>query len=52
MSAVDINTAVTHGIMSRNFRRFMNTTTAEYVESSHDHSSSDPSCPPHHAVNL
>src|ERR1700693_36410 len=28
--SVDISTAVTHGIMSRNFRRFMNTTTAEY----------------------
>src|ERR1700733_3001021 len=51
-ASVVISTEVTHGIMSRNLRRFMKTTMAEYVASSHDHSSSEPSCPPHHAVNL
>src|ERR1700677_1241587 len=50
--SVTINTDVTQGIMSRNLRRFMKTTTAEYVESSHDHNSKEPCCPPHHAVNL
>src|SRR5580704_398273 len=51
-ASVAINTDVTHGIMSRNLRRLVKTTTDEYVASSQDHSSSEPSCPPHHAVNL
>src|SRR3984885_2523785 len=50
--SVAIKTDVTHGIMSRNLRRFMNTTMAEYVANSQDHNSNEPSWPPHHAVNL
>src|SRR5689334_18117023 len=51
-ASVVISTAATYGIMSRNLRRFWNITTAEYVARSQDHNSSEPSCPPHHAVNL
>src|SRR6266478_3273682 len=42
----------TQGIMSRNLCRVLKTTTAAYVDNSHDHNSSEPSWPPHHAVNL
>src|SRR5580692_5225564 len=47
-----IRMPVTYGIRLRNFLRFWNTTTAEYVDSSQDHNISDPSMPPHQAVNL
>src|SRR5215472_11515435 len=47
-----VSTPTTYGIISRCRRRFVNTTTAPYVESSQLQNSSDPSCPPHHAANL
>ncbi len=51
-AAVVIRTTVTHGIISRNFFRLVNTTTAEYVESRKVQNSSEPSWPPHHDANL
>src|SRR5262249_15137494 len=49
---VVIRLAVTMGIKSRSLRRLVKMATEEYVASSQLHSSSEPSCPPHHAENL